>query len=133
MERGKLVVKKEYKVFSFIFLLFLLVILASVYVAKQNLTKAYQLPEVAQTQNIATPVQVFPTELRQIKTEAEEKKLEAKTKETEFDLSRIPDSVLEEAEKNQPQEEGQPSERKLNTQPSLQKMKELRARGLIIN
>lgn len=124
--------KKEYKVFSFVFLLFLLVILASVYIAKQSLIKTHEHPEGVQTQNIPGYPPSVSTETQPIKAEIERRKPEQKAKEEEFDFSQIPETSLKEIEESQPREETQSQEEKLNTQPPAQKLKELRTRGVII-
>lgn len=124
--------KKEYKVFYFVFILFILVISLSLYIAKQSLIKTHEQPEGVQTQNIPDYPSAVSTETQPIKAEIERKKPEQKAKEAEFDLSQISEASLKEIEKSQPQEEAQSPEEKLNTQPPLQKLKELRIKGAVV-
>lgn len=125
--------KKEYKVFSLLFILLLLVILASLYIAKRGLIETPKQPEGTEAQKISAYPAAVSTETPSIKAESEEKKIEQKAKkEEESDLSQISQDTLKEIEKNPPQEETPAGEKKLNTQPSLQKLKELKTKGAVI-
>ncbi|MBU3959112.1 MAG: hypothetical protein KKH29_04340 [Candidatus Omnitrophica bacterium] len=128
--------KRSHIILSAFLTLAIVVIIISVYIAKQSLIEITQgeekLPVPAQEQkDVSLPVSAFP-----MITEQRKELLETKKQETElptFDLDQIPEEYFNKDIQDKEQiEELSEGERRLNKQPSLRQLKELKVRGMII-
>lgn len=150
--------KRRYLILSIFLTLCLIVISISIYIAKQNLkeisleekkfpvpTVPYQpLPFATETEKAELKTQESKSSVDQISKKEisqtdefkEIKKAETEPEEElEFDLNQIPEKYFSKDKdiKDQRQaEEPIPGERKLNKQPNLDKLKELRTNNVII-
>jgi predicted transcriptional regulator len=135
--------KRQYLILSLLFILGILIIIISIFVAMQSLKEIPKREKESQLQTGLRQPQVSPLPLvnEQREEPAKTKEHKIKPKEEATDLSQIPDSVFEEARRRESPgsapslsegkgtEEGGP---RLNTQPSSRDLRELKSKGAVI-
>lgn len=131
--------KRNYIILSVFLVLGIIVIIISIYIARQSLREITKEEKKLQIQTTAGKPTMPAVPLEQRKEPLETKTEEGKPEEIEFaDLSQIPDDYIEEIERKGeiqeelPEETVSTEERKLDKQPNLKELKELKSRGVII-
>lgn len=126
--------KRYFIIILFAFLaLWIVVIIISIYITRQNLRETLEEGKKLPVQEeVSAQIPVSPTTTEEGKEFAETKKQEVKSQELEFDIPQIPDEYIKGTQEPPPQEELSAAEGKLNKQPTLNELKELKTRGVII-
>lgn len=122
--------KRRHLIILSVFLLLgVILIIISIYISSQTLrqvTKDEQKPlEHIEREETSAQISLSPAA-------AVAPKIEAKPAELEFDLEDIPEDYSKEAESKEAEETLISGERKLETQPSLKKLKELKTKRVVI-
>ncbi len=129
--------KKHYIILSLLLLLTITIIVFSMHITNETLKKVSQGERKTPPQNIAYQSEL-PSSASGPQGSKETKERQEKPRELEFNLDQIPENYLNEKDekegaKDMPKEERLSSgEKKLNKQPSLNKLKELRNQRVII-
>lgn len=121
----------------FLFLTFcMLAIIVSIYIAKKNLIEISQEKEELRVSDISRQAFISPPPSSDTGKSKEARKAELKPEESEFNLNEVPDEYFNKDIKvieDKAKEEGaSPVESKLNKQPTLDKLKELKSKNVII-
>lgn len=133
--------KKSYIILSIFLVLGIIVIVISVYIARQSLKEITVDEKKLQIQTTtAKQPTISPRPLEQRKEPLKTKTEEAEPQEPEFaDLSQIPDDYIEEIERKGESAEGPKEEetvlseeQKSSKYPTIKKLKELKSKGAII-
>lgn len=110
----------------------MVIIIFSVYITNQTLKEISPEEKKPQVQNIPPLQTELPPVAPSPERPPETKKPEEKPKEAEFNLDQIPENQIRDIQDQEEKEALSSGEKKLNKQPTLEKLKELKTKGVII-